>query len=455
MGNHHVKHRGSFTGGIGFVLAAAGSAVGLGNLWRFPYLAAQYGGGIFILCYIVVALTFGFALMATEIAIGRKTGKSPLMAYGQINKKFGFVGFLAALVPMIILPYYGIIGGWVIKYMVTFVIGGGSTAASDSYFGGFIGETWSPLIFFGIFLGLTMAIILLGVDKGIEKISKFLMPILLLLCIGISIYIMTIPGAMDGLKYYLLPDFTKFSFTTVCAATGQAFFSMSLAMGIMVAYGSYAKPETNLCKSVNQIEIFDTVIAILAGLMVVPAVYVFSGEEGTHSSGPGLMFQTLPKVFDQMPGGWIIGALFFIMVFFAALTSSISIMEAVVSSIMDKFKVKRWIAVLIVTGIAIAAGIPISLGFGVWSNFTILGMDLLTFFDYLSNSLLMPIVALLTCILIGWVVGPDYITTELTRNGERLLRKPMYNVIIKYIAPVLLAVILVFYSLAQFGIVTM
>lgn len=357
--------------------------------------------------------------------------------------------------PVIILPYYCLIGGWVIKYMVSFVTGQAGSAAGNEFFGAFIGGTWSPLLYFGIFMGLTALVILLGVDKGIEKISKFLMPILLLICIGISIYVLTLPGAMDGLKYYLLPDIQKFSFITVCAATGQVFFSMSIAMGIMVAYGSYTKPETNLTKSVNQIEIFDTVVALLAGLMVVPAVYVFSGEAGTQESGPGLMFQTLPKVFDQMPGGTIIGALFFIMVFFAALTSSISVMEAIVSSVMDKFKLVRWKAALITLAITVALAVPISLGNGIWSSFTILGMDLLTFFDYLSNYLVMPIVALCTCILIGWVVKPDYVTTELTRNGERLARKTMYNLIIKFIAPVLLVVILVAYSLAQFGVIKM
>ncbi len=449
------KKRGSFTGGIGFVLAAAGSAVGLGNLWRFPYLAAQYGGGIFILCYIIIALTFGFTLLATEIAIGRKTGRSPLTAYRQVHPKFGFIGFLAALVPMIILPYYCVIGGWVIKYMVSFVSGGAAAAAGDGFFGAFIGSTWSPLLYFAIYLGLTAAVILLGVDKGIEKLSKFLMPVLLLLCVGISIYVLTLPNAMEGLKYYLLPDVSKFSLTTICAATGQAFFSMSIAMGIMVAYGSYTKPEVNLTKSVNQIEIFDTVVALLAGLMVVPAVYVFSGEAGTQTSGPGLMFQTLPVVFHQMPGGVIVGALFFIMVFFAALTSSISVMEAIVSSAMDKFRLARWQATLIVLGITAAVGIPISLGNGVWSSLQVFGMDLLTFFDYLSNSLLMPIVALCTCILIGWVVKPEYIISELTRNGERLVRRTMYRLVIKYIAPVLLAVILVFYTLVQFGVLQM
>lgn len=280
------KNRGSFTGRLGFVLAAAGSAVGLGNLWRFPPLAAQYGGGIFILVYIVLALTFGFTLMTTEIAIGRKTGSSPVMAYQKLCKKFKFLGYLAALVPVVILPYYCVIGGWVLKYMAVYIQGFTQEAASDGFFGAFTGDTVSPLIFFVIYLAATWLIVMGGVEKGIEKLSRFLMPLLVLLSIGIAIYILTLPGALEGAKYYLLPDFSKFSFKTICAAMGQMFFSMSLAMGIMVTYGSYTKPDVSLTKSVNQIEIFDTVVALLAGLMVVPSVYVFSGEEAMSSSGP-------------------------------------------------------------------------------------------------------------------------------------------------------------------------
>ena len=452
---HNKKERSSFSGGIGFVLAAAGSAVGLGNLWRFPYLAAQYGGGIFILVYIILALTFGFTLMTTEIAIGRKTKQSPGTAYKAINKKFGFLGVLAPIVPVIILPYYCVIGGWVVKYMVTFVSGHGLDAAADSFFGNFVGNSISPMIYFAVYLGLTAAVILLGVNKGIEKISKFLMPLLLIISVIISIYIFTLQGASAGIKYYLLPDFTKFSLKTVCAAMGQMFYSMSLAMGIMVTYGSYTKNETSLTKSVNQIEIFDTVVALLAGFMVVPAVYVFSGEAGTKASGAGLMFVTLPKVFEQMRGGTIIGILFFVLVFLAALTSSISIMEAIVSSFMDRFGISRKKSVAICIIISIIMGIPSSLGNGAWAHIKILGMDFLTFFDYISNSVLMPIVALCTCILIGWVAGAKTVTDEVKRNGEKMNREKLYNVMIKYIAPVMLVIILITYSLAQFGFFTM
>lgn len=313
----------------------------------------------------------------------------------------------------------------------------------------------SPLIFYAVFLGLTAIIILLGVNKGIEKISKFLMPLLLIISIVISIYVFTLPGASAGIKYYILPDFSKFSVMTVCAAMGQMFFSMSLAMGIMITYGSYSKDEVNLMKSVNQIEIFDTVVALLAGFMVVPAVYIFSGEAGTKSSGAGLMFVTLPKVFEQMRGGVFIGALFFVLVFLAALTSSISVMEAIVSSFMDRFKLSRAKSVIVCIVICVIMGVPSSLGNGIWSNIKILGMDFLTFFDYLSNSLLMPFVALCTCILIGWVIGPGAVTEEITKNGEKMRRKKLYQIMIKYVAPVLLVIILISYSLAQFGIITM
>lgn len=447
------KKRSSFSGSLGFVFAAAGSAVGLGNIWRFPYLAAQYGGGIFIFVYLILAVTFGFALLSAEIAIGRKTKLSPVLAYKKLNNKFGFLGILAIIVPIIICPYYCVIGGWVTKYVTVYAQGLVSQAAGDTYFSDFISNPWSPLIFFLIFMGISVFVILLGVQKGIETISKFLMPLLILLTIGISIYALTLPNALEGLAYYLVPDFSKFSIGTVAGALGQLFYSMSIAMGIMITYGSYTKNEVNLTKSVNQIEIFDSAVALLAGLMIVPAVYVFSGEAGLSSQGPGLMFMTLPKVFDKMLGGDIVGMLFFVLVFFAAITSAISIMEAIVSSIMDKFHISRGWSCLIVVGICLAMGIPSSLGNGVWSDVKIFGMDILTFFDFLSNNILMPIVALFTCILIGWVIKPKTITDEITRNGETFKRKGLFNVMIKYVAPVCLVIILLSSILSQLGII--
>ena len=448
------KKRGSFSGGLGFVFAAAGSAVGLGNLWRFPYLAAQYGGGIFLLVYLILAVTFGFALLTAEIAIGRKTKLSPVLAYKKLNKKFSFLGYIATLVPIIIIPYYCVIGGWVTKYVTVYAQGLVAPVAKDGYFSDFIGHPVAPLVFFLIFMLISIVVIMLGVKKGIEKLSKFLMPLLVVLTIGIAIYALTLPNAMEGVKYYLIPDFSKFSILTVAGAMSQLFYSMSIAMGIMVTYGSYTRDDVNLNKSVNRIEFFDTLVALLAGIMIIPAVYIFSGEEGLSSQGAGLMFMTLPKVFQQMPGGNIIALLFFVLVFFAAITSSISVMEAIVSSLMDKFHLKRIPCCLIVIGICLLLGIPSSLGNGLWANIKILGMDFLTFFDYISNSILMPIVAFCTCILVGWVIKPKALTDEITKNGEKFGRKKLFNVMIKYIAPICLLFIFVTGILSQLGIIT-
>lgn len=448
------KKRGSFSGGLGFVFAAAGSAVGLGNLWRFPYLAAQYGGGIFLLVYLILAVTFGFALLTAEIAIGRKTKLSPVLAYKKLNKKFSFLGYIATLVPIIIIPYYCVIGGWVTKYVTVYAQGLVAPVAKDGYFSDFIGHPVAPLVFFLIFMLISIVVIMLGVKKGIEKLSKFLMPLLVVLTIGIAIYALTLPNAMEGVKYYLIPDFSKFSILTVAGAMSQLFYSMSIAMGIMVTYGSYTRDDVNLTKSVNRIEFFDTLVALLAGLTIIPAVYIFSGEEGLSSQGAGLMFITLPKVFQQMPGGSIIALLFFVLVFFAAITSSISVMEAIVSSLMDKFHLKRIPCCLIVIGICLLLGIPSSLGNGLWANIKILGMDFLTFFDYISNSILMPIVAFCTCILVGWVIKPKALTDEVTKNGEKFGRKKLFNVMIKYIAPICLLFIFVTGILSQLGIIT-
>lgn len=437
------NQKAGFSGKIGFILAAAGSAVGLGNIWRFPYLAAQYGGGIFLLVYIVLAVTFGFALMVTEVAIGRKTEMSAIKAFGVLNKKGSFIGVLASLVPMIIFPYYCVIGGWVIKYGTVFITGEGSAAAADGYFCEFIGSTVSPLIFTGIFILLTSLVVLLGVQKGIEKISKLLMPILLVLTIGISVYSLSLDGAMEGLIYYIKPNFSAFSLKTVIAAMGQMFYSMSLAMGIMITYGSYMQKKDNLESSVRSIEIFDTAIAFLSGLMIIPAVFAFSGgDKSALNQGPGLMFVTLPKVFNTMAGGNIVGIVFFILVFFAALTSSISLMETIVSIFMDKFKIKRSIVCGIVMAASMLIAVPSSLGNGIWSDILILGKDFLSFFDFLSNNIMMPITALLTCIFVGFVIKTKAVEDEVEVSGAFKAKK-LYRIMVKYICPVFLIVILI------------
>ena len=448
-----AEKRSSFSGKLGFVLASAGSAVGLGNIWRFPYLAAKYGGGIFLLVYLALAVTFGFALMCTEIAIGRKTGTSALGAYKKLDKRFGFLGIVASLVPTIILPYYSVIGGWIAKYLYTFVSGNMASATSDEFFGNFISSPIEPIGWFLLYLGLTAVVVLGGVEKGIEKVSKVMMPILIVMVIFIAVYSMFMPGALEGVKYYLTPDFSKFSITTVLAAMGQLFYSMSLAMGIMITYGSYMKKDVSLEASVKQIELFDTGIAFFAGLMIIPAVFAFSsGDESALGKGPSLMFVTLPKVFASMPGGSVIGAVFFIMVLFAALTSSISLMETIVSIVMDKFGLGRKKACLTVILLSIILGLLSTLGYSVWSNFTIIGFQFLDFFDFISNSVIMPIVALLTCILIGYIIKPQALIEEIEQGGK-FKRKTLFTVVIKYIAPVCIVAILIFSVLEGFGII--
>jgi NSS family neurotransmitter:Na+ symporter len=438
-----MEKRSSFTSKLGFVLAAAGSAVGLGNIWRFPYLAAKYGGGIFLLVYIILAVTFGFTLMAAEIALGRKTGLSAIGAYEKLSKKFAFIGYIGALIPIIILPYYSVVGGWVIKYLFDFTVGKGHDAALDGYFGEFITGTAQPIIWFALFIAITMAVVLLGVKNGIEKASKVLMPVLILLSLFIAIYVMFLPGAWDGVIYYIKPDFANFSYKTIIAAMGQQFYSLSLAMGIMITYGSYMKKEVNVEKAIHQIEIFDTGVAFLSGLMIIPAVFVFSGgDKDALGKGASLMFETLPKVFEGMPGGQIIGSLFFVLVLLAALTSSVSLAETVVSIIQDKLKIDRRLTCLIVLIGCLVIGLPSALGYGVLGGIKILGMQFLDLFDFISNSILMPIAAILTCIFVGYIVKPKAVIEEIEESAPFKAKK-MFCVIIKYIAPIFLVVILV------------
>lgn len=451
--------RSSFGGSIGFVLAAAGSAVGLGNIWRFPYLAAKDGGGLFLVVYLVLALTFGFALLTTDVAIGRKSKQGPLTAYSTLKKGWGFLGVLGCLVPAIIMPYYTAIGGWVVKYFWTFLTGKGVEAASDGYFTGFITSDVEPIIMMAIFFIAVAAIIFMGVNKGIENMSKVIMPVLLILVIGIAIFSLTIKftdpdgvtrTGMQGFKILVVPNFKGLTFgkflNVVVDAMGQLFFSLSVAMGIMVAYGSYVSDDTNLSKSINQIEIFDTGVAFLAGVMIIPAVFTFMGTEGMDASGPGLMFVSLPKVFAEMGKvGNIIGCLFFAMVLFAAITSCISIMEAVVSSFMDAFKMSRLKATILEGVIALIGAIIVCLGYNKLyfevklPNGAI--AQILDIMDYISNNVLMPLVAIFTCVLIGWVLKPKTMIDEIQKNGEKMNRKGLYVVMIKFVAPVMLAIL--------------
>ncbi len=449
----------SFSGRLGFVLAAAGSAVGVGNIWRFPTLAARHGGGLFLLVYLILVLTFGFSLLMTDIAIGRRTGKSSLDAFKTIHPKWSFLGKLTFAVPSIIITYYVVIGGWILKYMVSSVTEFTATANND-YFVNFITSKTPPIVWMLVFLAITAFIVFCGVEKGIERFSKIIMPALFVLIIGISVFSLTTKSKPDvngdvrtgiqGLMVYIKPDFSGLTFKSFMSvlldAMSQLFFSLSVAMGIMITYGSYVKKDIDLNKSVAQIEVFDTIVAFLAGLMVVPAVYVFMGTEGMKA-GPGLIFQSLPQVFNAMGlVGRIIGPAFFVMVAFAALTSSVSIMEAIVGACMETFKTTRKKASIVIAVLSAVAAVVVCLGYNVMSFGVTLptgatGQNLLDVLDYISNSLLMPIISLLTCVIIGWIVKPKWVIDEVELGGAKFGRKKLYTVMIKYVAPALMVLL--------------
>lgn len=441
---HVGRSRSSFSGKMGYVLAVAGSAVGLGNIWRFPYLAAKYGGGIFLLVYLILMLTFGYALIVSETALGRMTKKSPVGAFGAFGKSaaFRFGGWINAVIPMLIVPYYSVIGGWVVKYLFEYLKGNTAALAEQDYFAAFIGEGVSAEFWFLLFSLAVLAVLFAGVKQGVERVSKVMMPVLVILAVIVALYSMTRPGAFEGVRYFLVPNFENFSWMTVVAAMGQMFYSLSIAMGILYTYGSYIKEDVDIEKSTNQVEIFDTAIAMLAGLMIIPAVFAFSGgDPDTLQAGPSLMFITIPKVFASMGFGTGAGVMFFLLVLLAALTSAISLAESGVSTFEDQLGWSRHKATLLMGAIMIVFGSVSALGFGVLDFVKILGMSILDFFDFLTNSLMMPVAALATCFLVTRVVGLDRIAGEVEQSS-RFRRKGMYNLFMRFLAPVCIAVIL-------------
>ena len=449
--------RASFSGKIGYVLAVAGSAVGLGNIWRFPYLAAKYGGGIFLLVYLILTVTFGYVLIMSETALGRMTRKSPVGAYQTFGKtkSFKIGGWLNAVIPMLIVPYYSSIGGWVIKYLVEYLKGNVQTVAQDGYFTSFISDSIQVEVWFIVFAVLVFCVILAGVENGVERVSKIMMPILVILAIIVAIYSVTRPGAIEGVKYFLIPNPKHFSAMTVVAAMGQMFYSLSIAMGILYTYGSYIGKDVDLEKTTTQVEIFDTAIAMLAGLMIIPAVFAFSGGNPDDlQAGPSLMFITLPKVFASMGFGTATGIVFFILVLLAALTSAVSLMETSVSTFMDELHWSRKKCCGLMVVIMIVLGTASSMGYGLLDFIRIFGMNFLDFFDFMTNSVMMPLAALATCILILRVVGIDGMVKEIEQSSP-FRRKKLYRVFIKYFAPICLIIILLSSIANVLGIISM
>ena len=452
------KKKSSFTGSIGFVLAAAGSAVGVGNIWRFPYLCAKDGGGLFLIIYLVLVLTFGFVLLTTDVAIGRRTKQNALRAFATLHPKWKFLGYLTFLVPVLIMTYYSVIGGWIVKYFTVYLVSDGSEAVQEGYFTSFITSKVSPIVFMLLFFALTAWIVYCGVEKGIEKWSKYIMPGLLVLIIGIAVFSLTLSHedadgtvrtGLQGLLVYLKPDVTGLTVTgflgVLLDAMSQLFFSLSVSMGIMITYGSYVKDEVDLNKATNQIELFDTTVALLAGLMIIPAVYVFLGKEGM-ASGPSLIFVSLPNVFQAMGVvGRAVAIAFFVALGFAALTSCVSVMETLVANCMEIFHQTRKKMCALVGTYSLVTAIIICLGYNYFyfelplpNGSTAQLLDLM---DYISNSFLMPFISLLTSILIGWVIGPKWIVEEVEKNGEHFARAKLYTFMIRYVVPVVMLIL--------------
>lgn len=456
--SHNHKQRSSFSGKLGFVLSAAGASVGLGNIWRFPYLAAKYGGGIFLLIYILLALTFGYTMIIAETSLGRMTGKSPVGAFHFFGKSISFSigGWLNAIIPILIVPYYSVIGGWVIKYLIEYITGHGDLLASDEYFTSFISDGISTELCFIVFALFTLLIIYAGVRNGIERVTRIMMPILVVLSVIIAVYSITRPGALAGVKYFLVPNVQNFSWMTVVTAMGQMFYSLSIAMGILITFGSYMKKDISIEDSTKNVEIFDTAIAIMAGLMIIPAVFAFSGgDPNTLKAGPSLMFITIPKVFESMGLGSAIGVLFFVLVLFAAITSSIALTESAVSTFEDELHWNRKKATVIIGIIMIILGSLSSLGYGPLASVTIIGMQFLDFFDFLTNSVMMPIAAIAISLLISRVVGVDNIEEEVLHGESSFRRKKVFVIMIKYLCPIFAVIILISSVANAFGWISM
>ena len=465
----NVKKKNGFASGIGFILAAAGSAVGLGNLWGFPYKTAKYGGAAFVLVYILCVLFIGIIAMIAEIYLGKRSQANTITAYKLVNKKMGWAGMLAIIIPTFIICYYSVLGGWTVRFTVN-SFQGNEAMSNANTFGSFISNPYSPVIFTVIFLIMAAIVIMGGVKEGIEKASKVLMPALFIIVVTIAIYALCLgSGVAEGLNFYLNPDFTKLGFEGVLAAMGQAFYSLSLGMGIMIAYGSYTGSEIKIGKSAIMICVFDTMVALIAGLAIFTSIGHFNPDAFKEGSGValqsvGLMYQTLPQVFASLGGfGKLVSFLFFAMVTIAALTSVISLLEVATQFVIQKFKIKRKIATIALTVFCFLVSIPVawSVGGAFDGTITIFGFDMLTFFDEITNTVLMPVGACISCIVIGWLIEKGSFKQKLNpMNTYRALQEDgldlgkvgkVFAIMVKYVTPILIMLLEVFGIIAKFG----
>lgn len=436
--------RGQWATSIGFVLAAAGAAVGLGNVWKFPYLTALHGGGTFLFAYILMLLFLGIPVLVTEMVLGRRGKLDPVGTYSKLSGGSGFwkfVGYVAVSVNFIVLSFYSVVGGWITNYMFQYITGGIKGDIVE-YFGGFVSNPYSPLLWYALFMGMTIYIVAQGVSSGIERASNIMMPTLFLLFIILAIRAVTLPGAIEGIKYYLLPDFSKLSGTTFLMAMGQVFFSLNIGAGCTMTYASYLSDDENIPKMSLQVPLLDFLAAFLAGIIIIPSVFAFNLDP---AAGPPLLFITMPFVFGNMPLGVLFGLMFFVLMLFAALTSSISMLEVNTAFLVDNYKIDRKKAALTAGFFIFLLGIPSSLAQGVLSNFAIFGLDFLSAMDFLASYILMPFGAFMMTIFLVRVLGLDEAINEATNEGTIPFKiKVLWSFLVKYVVPII--IILVFLS---------
>jgi len=445
MSKERKTGRGEFSNRFGVIAAAAGSAIGLGNIWRFPYITGEYGGGAFICVYLFFTVALGIPLVLSELVIGRKAKKNTFGAFkklapGSFWKLIGILGLFAAF---FILAFYSVVAGWGVNYVFASVndaFVSKNPGQLNDLFLNFIKDPYCPILFQVIFMVLTGTIVFFGIKNGIEKNVKIIMPVLFVLIIALDIRAVTLPGAKDGLNFIFNPDFSKLTAQGVMSALGQAFFSLSVGMGIFITYGSYIKDNESLVKVSLSVPLADTVIAILAGVAIFPAVFAFGIAPG---SGPGLVFITLPNIFQQMPGGYIFSIFFFLLFVLAALTSSISLLEVVVSFFDEELKMKRSVATILATSIITLLGMVCSLSLGLLNDYTFFGKNLFDSLDWVSSNLLMPAGGMAISIFIGWKFGKFKVKNELEKNGSGISTVILsgFIFIVKYVAPVAILII--------------
>ena len=437
-----MKPRENFSGRFGVIAAAAGSAIGLGNVWRFPYICGQNGGGAFLMIYILCVVLMGLPIMLSEFGIGRRAQRNAYRAFRILSpeKPWHLIGVMGIVAAFTILSFYSAVGGWTIEYIIRSVTNTISIHPAEQ-FNSFIAESYMPLAFQLIFIALSLIVVMMGVQKGIESSAKILMPMLLLLMIILCVRSVTLPGASEGLVFLLKPDFSKLTGNSVLLAMGQAFFSLSLGMGCLITYGSYIRRDEDLVRSAGMIAAADSLIAVLAGVAIFPAAAAFHIEPG---SGPGLVFITLPGIFQQMTGGMIFSACFFIVLCIAALTSAISLLEVVVTFCVEEMKLRRKAATALVAACVFLLGIPCSLSLGLFPGLKLFGLGFFDLMDYTSSNLLLPIGGFFIALYVGWALKKNITVRELNSRGSRnFIYVRIFFFLIRYIIPAAILAIFV------------